>query len=297
MSNAQYAVARLTCPANRLLAFSLIPVMVFSTSLGSASQDVIGSESDPPDTRSLAVEKGDTAGVVEASPTARTIVVDGGKLSVAIREMPLREAIDEVSRQADIEIRFIGEPPEAGLSMQFSDYPLEKGLRALLGEFDTVFVYAGFGEVGNRQGPITRVFVLPKGSDSDPAIDSANITDTVPAISAQIRDDIVRKSRAGDGDDPGKATDAGQAGMSLFGDLLKLRKRPDADTSDSTTDPAATPFLEELFESVGGVEQRGGANTGRSTTEIIADPVVKSIAESLRNQFSKGIQGTNDDPP
>jgi hypothetical protein len=105
-----------------------------------------------------------------------TVTVEGGKLSVSLREAGFREVMEVIARQAGMKISLLGVPSEATLTASFEGMPLEDGLRSLLRGRDYAFVYTGTG-TARRVG---QVFVMP-GTTGQP---SASVGETVdePAI-------------------------------------------------------------------------------------------------------------------
>ncbi len=73
------------------------------------------------------------------------VTVSEGRLSVSLRSATLREVMEEIARQAAIELRFRGSGGEATVSDAFVALPLEDGLRRLLGGTNYVVHHAGKG--------------------------------------------------------------------------------------------------------------------------------------------------------
>ena len=124
------------------------------------------------------------------APISSSIEFEDGRLSVSLKETPLRSALDEISRHSGIEIRFIGEYPASTASLQFNDLPAEKGLRYLLRDVNTIFIYAHALEDTSHEGRLDRVLILPKG-ESNEINDGVNqVLDSTARISEQIRNAV-----------------------------------------------------------------------------------------------------------
>ena len=110
-------------------------------------------------------DTGTVVGETGVIPIASTIDFNNGKLSVSLNGMPLSQALREVSRQSGINIQFIGEHPSSQVNINFSDFVLEKGLRLLLREENTIFIYAN--QDGDYGRQLTKVFILPEGENGN----------------------------------------------------------------------------------------------------------------------------------
>ena len=94
-------------------------------------------------------------------PAQSAVVVEGGRLSVLLKEAELHDVMEVIARQGGIEISFIGEVGQAILTESFVGLPLEEGLVRLLGGKNYALVYSDTGP--RRQ--ITQVMVLPRHED------------------------------------------------------------------------------------------------------------------------------------
>ena len=124
--------------------------------------------------------------------TASSIDFNHGKLSVSLHAMPLHQVITEVARQTGIDIQFIGEHPVTTVDMQFSDSLPEPGLRRLLGETNSIFLYADTDAGGNPGGQLTKVLILPQGETRHVNNGMTEVVDTLSVISEQIQNSIPR---------------------------------------------------------------------------------------------------------
>ncbi len=175
-----------------LLPASLIAVTILSGCNAETrdEQDVGSGKSRP--YSSIAVNA-DTSAVVGETVTisaASTIDFNHGKLSVSLNAMPLHQVIREVSRQSGIYIQFIGEHPVTTVDMQFSDSLPEPGLRRLLGETNSIFLYADTAAVGDHGRQLTKVFILPEGENSNVNNGIDKVMETLSGISQQIQNSI-----------------------------------------------------------------------------------------------------------
>jgi len=68
------------------------------------------------------------------------IRAEDNRLTVKLKDIPLEKVLTEIANQTGIQIIFYG-PMEGLLSADFSDLPLDKGLRRLTRDFDHIFIY------------------------------------------------------------------------------------------------------------------------------------------------------------
>jgi hypothetical protein len=68
------------------------------------------------------------------------IRAENNRLTVKLIDIPLDKVLTEIANQTGIQIIFYG-PMEGLLSADFSDLPLDKGLRRLTQDFDHIFIY------------------------------------------------------------------------------------------------------------------------------------------------------------
>jgi hypothetical protein len=66
---------------------------------------------------------------------------ENDRLSLDAEDAPLEEVLEEIVKQVGVEIIIHGEIQRV-VSVEFSDIPLEEGLKRLIRDFDHVFVYA-----------------------------------------------------------------------------------------------------------------------------------------------------------
>ena len=131
---------------------------------------------------------GTVVGETGVIPIASSIVFNNGKLSVSLNGMPLSQVLREVSRQSGITIQFIGEHPSSQVNIHFSDSVLEKGLRLLLREENTIFIYAD--QDGDYGRQLTKVFILPEGENGDANNGMVKVIESLSGISQQIQNAI-----------------------------------------------------------------------------------------------------------
>jgi len=135
-------------------------------------------------------DTGTVVGETAAISIASSIDFNDGKLSVSCKDMPLSQVIREVSRQSGIDIQFIGEHPSSTVDIHFSDSLLEKGLRLLLREENTIFIYADTDKDGVYGRQLAKVFILPEGENSNVNNGIDKVVETLSGISQQIQNSI-----------------------------------------------------------------------------------------------------------
>jgi hypothetical protein len=87
-----------------------------------------------------------------------TVTMDGGKLSVSLREARIHDVMEAIARQSGIQIIFVGQAAQATLTESFSGLPLEDGLRRLLRGKNYMLMYSGT----ERESRIAKVFVMSR---------------------------------------------------------------------------------------------------------------------------------------
>jgi len=127
--------------------------------------------------------------------TASFIKFNDGSLSVSLDAIPLQLVTTEVSRQTGIDIQFIGEHPASTVNVHFSNRLLEQGLRRLLSDANTIFVYADNGKRANDDGQLIKVLILPEGESSDVNVGMTNIVESLSGLSEQIQNSIPWSTR------------------------------------------------------------------------------------------------------
>jgi len=89
-----------------------------------------------------------------------TIQARNNRLTVKLRDIPLEKVLTEIANQTGIQIIFYG-PMEGFLSADFSDLPLNKGLRQLTRGFNHIFIYCG-GKAKDLGPEIKKVIIYSK---------------------------------------------------------------------------------------------------------------------------------------
>jgi hypothetical protein len=98
-----------------------------------------------------------TAPLIRPGPLMQSAVtIDGGKLSVSLREAKIHDVMEAIARQSGMQIIFVGQAAQATLTESFSRLPLEDGLRRLLRGKNYLLVYSET----ERESRITKVFVM-----------------------------------------------------------------------------------------------------------------------------------------
>ena len=177
-----------------LLPASVIAVIMMSgCNADTRDEQDVGSGTPRPYS-SIAVNTDSGAIVDETASISIASAVDfnDGKLSVSLMNMPMHHVIKEISRQTGIDFQFMGEHPAFIVNMQFSSTPVEKGLRLLLSEVDTIIVYADTNGDGNHGVQIIKVFILPEGENRNDNNGMTEIVDSLSVISEQFQNLIPR---------------------------------------------------------------------------------------------------------
>ena len=103
-----------------------------------------------------------TSGDYSSDETAFVARVKNNLLSVKANNVPLNKIMTQIANQTSIKVTLHGST-EDSLSVDFSDLPLEKGLRRLTRSYNTIFIYAS----GNGEKPdINEVIVFDKTDGS-----------------------------------------------------------------------------------------------------------------------------------
>jgi len=86
--------------------------------------------------------------------------VEDNLLTLKLKDAPLEKVLTEIAHQAGIQITVYG-PMEGYLSAEFSEVPVEKGLRRLMRDFNYVFIY---GAEKRKKGdpPIRELIIYAK---------------------------------------------------------------------------------------------------------------------------------------
>ena len=85
------------------------------------------------------------------------VQVEDNLLTLRLKDAPLEKVLTEIAHQAGIQITFYGRM-EGALSADFSDLPMEKGLRRLIRDFNYVFIYGA--EKGRRGDPAIKELII-----------------------------------------------------------------------------------------------------------------------------------------
>ena len=83
-------------------------------------------------------------------------------LSVKVRDIPLKKVLTEIANQTSIKVTLYV-PTEEPLSVDFSDVPLEKGLKRLTRDYSSVFIY---GSERGEEPEIREVIIYAKTGSS-----------------------------------------------------------------------------------------------------------------------------------
>jgi hypothetical protein len=104
---------------------------------------------------------------LEARAGAPQLIIErrGDRLSIRAREAPWDEVLSELQRQTGIQIQ-VKESLAGELTDEFEALPLERGLRRLFREMNTVFLYAPGSSAGAAAGQLTQVWLWPKGDSA-----------------------------------------------------------------------------------------------------------------------------------
>ncbi len=97
----------------------------------------------------------------EAGQQTLSMTYEGGRLSIRMQDAALADALQEMSRRTGVKINVAPEIEDAKVSACLSGVELDRGLRAVLSEYD-VFLYYG----GNESDGVSlrSVWVFPKGA-------------------------------------------------------------------------------------------------------------------------------------
>jgi len=88
------------------------------------------------------------------------VQLKGRLLTVKVRDIPLKRVLTEIAHQAQIKILFYG-PVEELLSADFSEIPLDKGVRRLTGGCNYAFIY-GPKAAKTAEPEIREIIIYPK---------------------------------------------------------------------------------------------------------------------------------------
>jgi hypothetical protein len=107
------------------------------------------------------------------------VTIDGGKLSVSLREAKLHDVMEAIARQSGIQIICVGQAAQATVTESFSGLPLEDGLRRLLRGKSYMLMYAET----ERESRITKVFVMSR--TGEPAEDVGEQTPSIAEVMSE----------------------------------------------------------------------------------------------------------------
>jgi hypothetical protein len=99
--------------------------------------------------------------------------VEEGFLTVRLENISLKRVLEEIANQAWIRIVFFGTGDES-VTFEFSDIPLEKGLRRIIGDRNHVFIY-GQGRLSDVEAGIREVRIFPDYGDGRTGSDKPTV--------------------------------------------------------------------------------------------------------------------------
>jgi hypothetical protein len=121
-----------------------------------------------------------TAPLIRSGPLMQSVVtIDGGKLSVSLKEARIHDVMEAIARQSGIQIIFVGQAAQATLTEFFSGLPLEDGLRRLLRGKSYLLMYSET----ERESRITKVFVIFR--TGEPAEDVGEQTSSIAEVMSE----------------------------------------------------------------------------------------------------------------
>lgn len=98
-----------------------------------------------------------------AAPAEAPIVtVDGGLLTLTVRDVSLRSVLENLSLQAGIEVHVDPRFEDSTITASLRSRPLEPVIRGLLSAYDTFFLYRAPDEL--QPAALRAVWVLPRGT-------------------------------------------------------------------------------------------------------------------------------------
>lgn len=86
------------------------------------------------------ISSSETAADVNTGAHPFVVQAQDDLLTVRLRDIPLERVLREIAIQTGIQITFYG-PVEESVSADFSDLPLDRGLRRLFRDFNHIFIY------------------------------------------------------------------------------------------------------------------------------------------------------------
>jgi HEAT repeat protein len=101
------------------------------------------------------------AAAAQAGQPAPAITVEGGVVSVRLRNASVRAALEELGRQIPVRITMAQNTEDAQITSDLTGVPIEFGLRTLLANYDTFFYYGGAGQDSSS---LRGVWIFPKGT-------------------------------------------------------------------------------------------------------------------------------------
>jgi hypothetical protein len=93
-----------------------------------------------------------------------SVTYQEGRLSVRMKNVPVRQALDEVARQTSVKITVAEDIEDSSVSAQLSGVSPEAAFRLLLSRFDAFFYYGG--GTGSEPAQLQAVWVFAKGRAS-----------------------------------------------------------------------------------------------------------------------------------
>lgn len=185
-----------------------LPICLMAVAMMAGCDAETGANHDPGGdvTRSDSSMMSDAGGQPVSETAAESLASDirfnDGKLSVSVVDVPLHRLATEVSNQSGVDIRLIGEYPGSSITAELADYPLDTGLKLLLRELNTIFIYAGADEDRDSNGQLVRVMILPDGEKSNLAAGMETADELVSRISEHLQISLPQSYNAANLDYP-----------------------------------------------------------------------------------------------
>jgi len=122
-----------------------------------------------------------------AESIAPNIKFKNGKLSVSLKDLPLHQLATEVAERSGVSVQLLGKFPDSSITADFTDYPLEIGLRRLLSDLSTIFVYANIDESRDDGRQLVGIMVLPQNGNTEVAIGIRTVDEMVADLSEHLQ--------------------------------------------------------------------------------------------------------------
>ena len=98
----------------------------------------------------------------EAAKGPFVVELRGDRLTVRVKEIPLRMVLEAIGRHSGVEVAFAG-PLEEKITASFDELPLDEGVKRFLGGRSYVFLYAAAGAGQPPSVVLSKVSVLGEG--------------------------------------------------------------------------------------------------------------------------------------